>query len=238
LRVSADTFVSIDFGTNAGSPEHGWIQVTRPGNLSINYDLELQPNGGKVGIGQAPTTNLLEVNGTASKAAAGDWLANSDKRIKTDIQEINNPLELISKVRPVKFRYTDEYKALHPSIKDYLYYNIIAQEYQEVFPNAVSEDGTGLLQVDVHPMFITAVAAIKELKNWFENLWNKFTTQSKETKRAIASLISEDNVLERKIKLLKEENVEIKAENKMLKDQIGGLKEAVCEMNSEAKVCK
>jgi len=42
-----------------------------------------------VGIGRAPETNRLEVQGSASKSSAGDWLANSDARLKTNITLIN-----------------------------------------------------------------------------------------------------------------------------------------------------
>ena len=50
--------------------------------------LVLDGDNERVGIGRTPATNALEVNGTASKTAAGDWLAHSDRRIKTDIRDI------------------------------------------------------------------------------------------------------------------------------------------------------
>ncbi len=123
---------------------------------------------GKVGIGRTPTANLLEVEGTASKASSGQWLANSDARIKTDVQNLDHALETIERVRPVSFNYTDEYRAAHPSIEDKKYYNVIAQEFARVFPDSVKEsgemlDGKPILQVDVHPAAIYAIAAIQEL---------------------------------------------------------------------------
>ena len=47
----------------------------------------------------------------------------SDKRIKTDIQDIDNAFEKIMKLRPVKFKYTDEWKSRNKSIQDIYYYN-------------------------------------------------------------------------------------------------------------------
>ena len=79
-------------------------------------------------------------------------------------------LATLEKVRPVTFRYTDDYLKAHPDIKDVPYYNVIAQEFREVFPNAVKSsgeklpDGSEILQVDTYPATITALAAIKELK--------------------------------------------------------------------------
>jgi hypothetical protein len=123
---------------------------------------------GKVGIGRTATTNILEVEGDASKTVAGSWLANSDARIKTGVQSLDHPLETINRLHPVRFHYTAEYRAAHPSIEDKPYYNVIAQEFAEVFPEDVKEsgetlDGKPILQVDVHPALISAIAAIQEL---------------------------------------------------------------------------
>lgn len=119
--------------------------------------------GGNVGIGRIPTTNELEVEGDASKTIAGSWLANSDIRIKKDIQAIENAMEVINKLHPIKFRYTEEYRAKHSSIEDKYYCNFIAQEFREVFPESVHEDGDGFLQIDIHNVTPYLVAAVQEL---------------------------------------------------------------------------
>jgi hypothetical protein len=124
---------------------------------------------GKVGIGRTPATNALEVNGNASKSSAGSWLSNSDRRIKADIGSITGALEKLDQVRLVDFRYTDEYLAVHPEIEDRRYPNVIAQEFQEVFPDDVKgsgetlSDGSEILQVDTYPLTIYSAAAIQEL---------------------------------------------------------------------------
>ena len=72
-------------------------------------------------------------------------------------------------MRPVAFHYTDEYRQGHPSIQDAEYYNVIAQEFREIFPQAVTgsgqrlADGSEILQVDTYPAMIHALAAIQEL---------------------------------------------------------------------------
>jgi hypothetical protein len=129
--------------------------------MVINYD-------GKVGIGRTPTTNILEINGNASKTTAGDWLSNSDSTIKTEIHTIDGALDRINKVRLVSFKYKDEYKLLNPSIKDKFYQNVIAQEYQEIYPDYVYQSGDifedkNILQVDTNPMYIDGIASIQEL---------------------------------------------------------------------------
>jgi hypothetical protein len=123
----------------------------------------------KVGIKRTPAVNSLEVEGSASKTTAGSWLSNSDRRIKTEIQPITGALEKLDQVRLVDFRYTDEYRAVHPSIEDVRYPNVIAQEFAEVFPadvknsGEVMADGSPILQVDTYPLIIYSAAAVQEL---------------------------------------------------------------------------
>lgn len=135
--------------------------------------LSLEP-AGRVGIRRAAATNALEVEGDASKTTAGAWLANSDGRIKTDVAPIENALDRLMRIRPVGFRYDAAYLAAHPDIADKRYYNVIAQEYAEVFPEAVQGSGEYLggtektdanevLQVDFHPATVLTVAAVQEL---------------------------------------------------------------------------
>ena len=126
-------------------------------------------SAGRLGIGRTPTTNALEVNGNASKNTAGNWLANSDRRIKTEIEPISGALEKLSQVRLVDFRYTAGYLAAYPEIEDRRYPNVIAQEFAEVFPEDVKgsgqllSDGSEVLQVDTYPLTIYSAAAIQEL---------------------------------------------------------------------------
>jgi hypothetical protein len=140
------------------------------GTVSAGTNLALVwNNSGRVGIGRTPTANALEVSGTASKDVAGSWLANSDARIKTGIATVTNAIETLARVRPVSFRYTEEYRAAHPGIKDRTYLNVVAQEFQKVFPDAVQGSGERLvngeeiLQVDPWPLTIYSAAAVQEL---------------------------------------------------------------------------
>jgi hypothetical protein len=141
------------------------------GSVDIANNLEV---GGTVGIGRTSAANALEVEGNASKTAAGNWLANSDARIKTDVRTVTHALEKLAQVRPVEFRYTDEYRAQHPSIEDRPYLNVIAQEFQKVFPGAVKSsgdklpNGEAILQVDTYPLTIYSAAAIQELNQKLE----------------------------------------------------------------------
>jgi hypothetical protein len=148
--------------------------------------------GGKVGIGRVPndsTGNALEVEGNASKTTATSWLANSDRRIKTDVHEIQGALDTLDRIRPVSFRYTDEYKTAHPSIEDKVYYNVIAQEFAEVFPEYVHASGDdGILQVDTYPALVHAVAAIQELHGVVEAQQQRIEQLERDQAREVAAL--------------------------------------------------
>jgi hypothetical protein len=123
----------------------------------------------RVGIARVAATNAFEVEGDASKTVAGGWLANSDARIKDDVQTITNALERLDKVRLVSFKYNDDYRSQHSSIEDRRYMNVVAQEFREVFPEYVKSSGEKLangediLQVDAYPVTVYSAAAVQEL---------------------------------------------------------------------------
>ena len=161
---------NVFIGNSAGSEEsgNGKLYISNSGTSTplIWGDFGLN----RVGIHRVAATNTLEVEGNASKTTAGTWLANSDIRIKKDISDIEDACGLIMKLHPVKFRYTDEWKSLHPSVENKFYYNFIAQEYMEVFPESVQLSGEnlnnreeGLLQMDSYNSQIISVKAIQEL---------------------------------------------------------------------------
>jgi len=103
----------------------------------------------------------------------GSWAATSDRRIKQDIAPIENAIDTLLKLRPVSFRYTPEYRALEHNLPDKPYLGFIAQEFADVFPEAVSSTGRrvpgapegdpSILALDSTPALITTVAAVQEL---------------------------------------------------------------------------
>ena len=150
---------------------------------------------GKLGIQRTPAVNALEVEGAASKATAGSWLANSDRRIKTQIESITGALEKLDQVRLVDFRYTDEYRAAHPGIEDVRYPNVIAQEFAEVFPDDVKSsgelmpDGSPILQVDTYPLTIYSAAAVQELHRQNQALKKQVSDQEQRLRKLEAILV-------------------------------------------------
>jgi hypothetical protein len=143
----------------------GILQVFAPNGVHVSNPVE---------ITDTLKTQQLRVQGNATKATAGAWKANSDARIKQNIQPISNALDTLMKVQPVTFEYTQTYRADHPGIDEQRYYNVIAQQFAEVFPEAVTGSGEYLagaaktpdneiLQVDTYPAQIVTIAAVQEL---------------------------------------------------------------------------
>ena len=156
-------------GFQAGSRETGddklYIDNSETSTPLIHGDFAMN----RLGINRVSTNNTLEVGGNASKNTAGNWLANSDARIKTDIQTVTGALDAIDKVRLVSFQYKEDYRDQHPGIEDRAYLNVVAQEFAEVFPDYVQSSGETLsdneeiLQVDTYPLTIYTAAAVQEL---------------------------------------------------------------------------
>ncbi|HLP83153.1 MAG TPA: tail fiber domain-containing protein [Phycisphaerales bacterium] len=200
--------VKIATGNNASvaADSAGFLVLGEPTGFNVVYDnneiqgrnngavsdLTLNDEGGLVGIGRFPSTNVLEVEGNASKAVAGLWLANSDRRIKQDVQPVTNALATLAKVKPVTFMYTPEYAMTHRGVESSRrYYNVIAQEFAEVFPEVVKGSGEympgmdknpagEILQVDTYPATITSIAAINELHELLKKQQAEIERLSKE----------------------------------------------------------
>ncbi|OGZ32702.1 MAG: hypothetical protein A3H02_02955 [Candidatus Niyogibacteria bacterium RIFCSPLOWO2_12_FULL_41_13] len=137
----------------------GKLSLGVDGSTAIAID-----SSGQVGIGTgSPGAQLDLSTDSARKLTTTTWTTGSDVRIKTNIQSIGDGLDIISRVRPVKFNYTPEFLAAHPSAQDVDYYNFIAQEYQQVFPDSVSTSTDGLLYLNSSNMIPYAIAGIKEL---------------------------------------------------------------------------
>lgn len=57
--------VTLDLGSS-GAPAGMWLQSTNATDLSTNYPLRLNPNGGNVGVGTTDPKSTLEVNGSVA----------------------------------------------------------------------------------------------------------------------------------------------------------------------------
>jgi hypothetical protein len=124
--------------------------------------LNINPSG-NVGIGTTnPGSFKLAVNGSAAKPGGGSWSVYSDARLKDTIGEYGRGLHDILGLRPILFYYKEDNPKGLPTDEEYI--GFIAQEVQEVFPEAVNEGPDGYLDFNMHPVNVALVNAVKELK--------------------------------------------------------------------------
>jgi hypothetical protein len=125
-------------------------------------------NNGRIGIQRDPTTNALEVNGNASKNSAGDWLANSDARLKSNMQPLEGALHKITQLQGITYRWADNQTGMQRPTGEQM--GFTAQNVQEVFPQLVVPDAQGFLQTAYGTYDALYVEAIKELLRKIESL--------------------------------------------------------------------
>lgn len=124
---------------------------------------------GRIGIGnREPTTNALEVAGNASKSSAGDWLANSDARLKKNMAPIRNPLEQVQLLNGITYEWNDNQTGTERPKGSQM--GFTAQNIQQVFPELVSTDAQGFLQTAYGTYDALYVEAIKALVKKVETL--------------------------------------------------------------------
>lgn len=98
---------------------------------------------------------------TGAFTAAGDITAFSDRRLKTDIRTIENALDLVRKMRGV--RYTRRGSNISGV-------GVIAQEMQEVLPEVVHGADSGTLSVAYQNIVGVLIEAVKELSARVDDL--------------------------------------------------------------------
>ena len=108
------------------------------------------------------TPYLFYVNGSAAKPGTSTWTVFSDRRLKQDINPYGYGLDAVCRLKPVTYNYKKGNPLGLPTEKQYT--GLIAQDLQEVIPEAVIPTDTGYLSVDTDPVIWALVNAVRELK--------------------------------------------------------------------------
>jgi hypothetical protein len=179
----ASGVVGLAYGTGTvnraiyGNAEYGsenWAGYFSSGNVFVEN---------RLGIGRSPATHKLEVEGNASKSSPGDWVANSDARLKKNIHPLdhNEALEKLMALRGITYEWNDDRTG--STRPEGIQYGFTAQNIGEVFPELVEEDATGYLQTSYGTFDAMTVEAIRALYEKLANQQAKIALLEQEMER-------------------------------------------------------
>ena len=126
-------------------------------------------NNVKINFNTTETTICSHVTVCGDICATGDVIAfcTSDKRLKDNLEHIDNSQIIVSSLTGYSFNWNEESKKYGKDI------GLIAQDVQEVLPLAVQERDNGFLAVDYVKLIPVLVEEVKRLNNEISELKNK-----------------------------------------------------------------
>jgi len=175
-----NTTMMIMNNTNAAGNIGGFFKVLTTDASNPGKAIIVPLGGGYVGIGTSNPTAALEVSGVVringlGYITSGVWLP-SDQIFKTNIQPVQNALNIISQLNPKSF-YFDTTNVYGLNFSNKKHYGLIAQDVQNVLPELVSSsykpatyDSTGAiltqsltyLNLDYNSVFALLIQGMKE----------------------------------------------------------------------------
>ena len=136
-------------------------------------------NNGRLGIGVTNPSHILHINGQG-RSTNSSWTTTSDIRLKDVVRSYDYyGLKDIDRIKPIIFQYKDDNPLDLPSEEQHV--GIVAQELNEIIPEAVNEGSDGYLNVNIDPVIWAMVNAIKELSE----KTSKLESENKALKEAV-----------------------------------------------------
>lgn len=127
-----------------------------------------------VGIGvSAPSFQLHLSTDAAAKAGSPDWIVASDSRLKKNVTDFTDGLDLLKKIRPVWFQYNGQ-AGIETGEKKFV--GVIAQEMQSIAPYTIGtfihQDSLGnkteYLDYDANAVTYILINSVKEQQRLIE----------------------------------------------------------------------
>ena len=180
---------NVFIGNTAGYSETGSNKLYIENSTTTDPLLYGEFDNNRVGIHTGSPTATLSVNGTANKPGGGTWATFSDRRLKQNITDYTEGLDLIKKIHLVNYQYNNKYTQLfgeNTVIQGKIYQGVIAQELQNIAPDMVKEVSVEVkaegneeqeivgtktyLQVDSSKFTYALINSVKEQQQMIEEL--------------------------------------------------------------------
>ena len=143
-------------------------------DVDANDTVLLAPYNGNVGIGTTNPSSKLFVDGEIRSTGNVVAYYSSDIKLKTNIKNIENPINKLLQINGVRFDWTDEYIQNKGGIDGYFIrkhdVGVIAQEIEKVLPEAVATRNNGEKAVKYEMIVPLLIEAIKEQQSEINNL--------------------------------------------------------------------
>jgi hypothetical protein len=153
--------------TGVGLAAYSNVGLTAQRFGSTEYCAYFQTETGALIAYFGQGSDSLYVNTSSGGAYRSDnsssWSTSSDARIKHEVFPVTGALATLARIRPVRFHYNADFLAKRPGAADTEHYGVVAQEFQQVFPDYVDTDKDGMLSVRMDPIPIVTAAAVQEL---------------------------------------------------------------------------
>jgi hypothetical protein len=196
---------------NANFPSYTFFGTT-PMRLGVN-----------LASGTAPGYNL-EVSGSAGKSTGTTWINTSDIRLKKDVSQFTDGLNVISKINPIWFRYNGK-GGTKPGEK--LQVGIVAQELKEIAPYTIGtfkakydETSPGeetFYNFDYNAIGYALINAVKELDTKVKELEKENSVLKQQLQEVVPPSGLNDKSLKAELQTQKDRTDQLETELKEIK---------------------
>nr|MBA4168341.1 tail fiber domain-containing protein [Chitinophagaceae bacterium] len=137
-------------------------------NKAIEWQHETLTDFWTVGIGTNTLNCRFEFNGVLRgqiSSVDGSFIQGSDRRLKQDIEPMQQLLDKVRQLKPSTYYYKDSRSmAKHRSV------GFIAQEIEDIFPELVYEDDGGFKMLNYSAFSVIAIKVIQEQQQQIDEL--------------------------------------------------------------------
>lgn len=164
------------------NPDYTWYNndqtgIFHPAPATIGFTTNgfgeaMRISNNRLGIGTTNPLGLLELSiDQGRKPGTGTWTITSDERLKNIEGIYNKGMKELMQLQPITYYYKNVgTRVFKEEVLNTKNVGFSAQNVQTVFPEAVGTDEDGYLNLNIHPILIAYLNAIKELNSTIEKL--------------------------------------------------------------------